>query len=518
MAPKDTTRDKPLAEGIGVEEGTIEYTDDGTTSVWGAMKTWPYASLWALASTTPMTLVAYSPSWISMLFALPAFTSRVGYAYDGVYVVPARWQSGISAAAMIGQFIGAFLIPVFMDKYGRKLSFLGALACSAAAIFAQFFANNLTTTLVGGLLSGITFGFYSILAITYALEVAPYQLQNFFSATYSTGFVLGPFLAAAISSGVADVQSEWSYRIGYAIQWIWPAVLFPLFLFSPESPTWLIREGRVEEAANALHRLAVIGHDIRPTLILIEQTDRHEREIEKSSSYTEITQGINRRRTLIATVVYTSVVVTGSVLATMLSYFMTIARVDATSSFNMTMGCSGAALLGSFVGIWLVTRVGHRNMYISSLAASTVLFLAVGGLQCAPDYYSRSEIVWAQAGVMTVFMFIWGSGICPFATAIMSGVSSMRLRSRTIAVASAAQFATVILVQIVQTYLLNPDEAALQGYIGFIQGGFNLLLTVWVYLYTPDLSRTPAELDMLFERRVSARHFASYGCSLPGPA
>lgn len=50
-----------------------------------------------------------------------------------------------------------------------------------------------------------------------------------------------------------------AYRIPFGIQWMWPPILILGVYFAPESPWWLIRKGRVEEAKLSSLRLTTIN-------------------------------------------------------------------------------------------------------------------------------------------------------------------------------------------------------------------------------------------------------------------
>lgn len=71
-----------------------------------------------------------------------------------------------------------------------------------------------------------------------------------------------------------------------AIQWVWPAFLFPILLFAPESPWHLVRKGRLEEAERSLKRLvrASSGIDTKETLAIIVHTNNLEEELSTGTS------------------------------------------------------------------------------------------------------------------------------------------------------------------------------------------------------------------------------------------
>lgn len=57
--------------------------------------------------------------------------------------------------------------------------------------------------------------------------------------------------------------------------------------------------------------------------------------------------------------------------------------------------------------------------------------------------------------------------------------------------------------------MLNPDAWNWRGKSGFFWGSFCFLCVVWTYFRLPEpKDRTYGELDVLFERKISARHFS----------
>jgi MFS transporter, SP family, general alpha glucoside:H+ symporter len=68
-------------------------------------------------------------------------------------------------------------------------------------------------------------------------------------------FIIGQLISAGVLKGLSGMTSEWGYRIPFAIQWIWPCFLIPAICFAPESPWYLVRQNRLEDAEKSIRRL-----------------------------------------------------------------------------------------------------------------------------------------------------------------------------------------------------------------------------------------------------------------------
>jgi len=99
---------------------------------------------------------------------------------------------------------------------------------------------------------------------------------------------------------------KWGYKIPFAIQWMWPPLLFAGILFAPDSPWYLLRKGRLDKAKESLRRLTENPNeqDLKNTLAMMVHTNEIETEIQLGTSYLDCFRGIDLRRTEIVIMAY----------------------------------------------------------------------------------------------------------------------------------------------------------------------------------------------------------------------
>ena len=85
-------------------------------------------------------------------------------------------------------------------------------------------------------LAGISWGVIQTLAATYAAEVVPSIIRACLLSNVNMCWVIGQLLGTGILRALIHNNSEWSYRIPFALQWAWAIPLLVGICFAPESP------------------------------------------------------------------------------------------------------------------------------------------------------------------------------------------------------------------------------------------------------------------------------------------
>ncbi|KAH9836017.1 general alpha-glucoside permease-like [Teratosphaeria destructans] len=496
---------------VGGEDARAAVESEHNLTFLDALKLYPTAIGWSVFFSLGIIMTAFDPQLLGNLYATPAFQRDFGYLYQGDYIVSAPWQTGLSMGNPIGQVLGAFFASYPMEWFGRKKTFAVCVVLTAAFIFIQFFARSLPVLLVGELLGGLVLGTYATIAPTYASEVCPTALRGILTSYVNLCFVIGQLIANGIIAGTSKLDSHWAYSAPFAAQWFWPLIILVGCPFAPESPWWLVRKGRLEDAEKSLRQLASVNVDVKPTLAMIVETDRLEQELEAGTTYWDCFKPINLRRTEIAIGVYSIQVISGVYLVGYATYFFELAGLPTDKAFDMSVGFLALGFVGTCLSWVLLVRFGRRVIYNVGLFILVVLLLIIGIMDCVPKYAHHTGVIWAQSSLMLVWNFSYDLTVGPVCFVILCEVSATKVRSKTIAVATAVQALLGIVMTVAIPYMINPDQANLRGKVGFFFGGLSAIALLWSYLRVPETSgKTYEELDIMFSRGVKTREFKQY--------
>lgn len=378
-------------------------------------------------------------------------------------------------------------------------------------IFITFFAPSIEVLFVGELLCGIPWGAFQTVTAAYAAEVSPVALRPYLTSYINLCWVMGQMIGSGVGRALVSRTDEWAYRIPFALQWIWPIPLLIGISLAPESPWWLVRKSRLEDAETSVKRLTSTKHeplfDAQKAIAMMVHTNELEKSVAEGTSYLDCFRGVDLRRTEICCMVWMIQSLCGGGLMSYATYFYEQAGLSVTDSFDMTMAQYGLGAIGVVVAWALMPWFGRRTLYISGLAVMCVLLLVIGFVSLGDQ---DEATAWAIGSMLLLYTFVYDCTIGPLCYSLVSELSSTRLRQKSVALARNAFIACYIINNVLTPRMLNPTAWDWRGKTGFFWAGSCFLSLVWAYFRLPEpKGRTYAELDMLFEKGVSARKFAS---------
>jgi SP family general alpha glucoside:H+ symporter-like MFS transporter len=295
---------------------------------------------------------------------------------------------------------------------------------------------------------------------------------------------------------------------------MWPVPLLLGVLLAPESPWWLVRKGRTADAKKALLRLTSLNKetdfDADETISMMVHTTALEEKITKGASYLDCFKGTDRRRTEIVCMVWAIQNLSGNSFSGYSTYFLEQAGLEPAKAYDFALGQYGINMGGVF-GAWFLMSwgIGRRTLYLVGLCGLCAMLFILGFLGLVPQSHNK-EASLATGSIMLVWALFYQLSVGTVCYSLVAELSTRRLQIKTVVLGRNLYNVVGIVCSVFTPYMLNPGAWDWGNYTGFFWGGICFCCIIYTYFRVPEpAGRSFAELDLLFERGVSARNFAS---------
>ncbi|KAH7084589.1 maltose permease MAL61 [Paraphoma chrysanthemicola] len=477
--------------------------------LWEAVKDHPMACFWAFVFCFTIVMESFDMFLNGNFVALTAFKERYGVYVEGSgWTIPTKWQSSLFQAGQCGAFIGVFMAGPITNRLGYRWTALLGLVLMNATIFISFFADSLEVLVIGQAFEGIPWGLFIANSPAYASEVVPLVLRAACTATLQMSWSIGGIIVAGVCYGFNKRTDMWAWRGPLALQWIFPLPLMVLIWFAPESPWWLVRRGRNEEALRSIKRLGRRGGtqaNAEDTLAMIERTIKIEVHLGGEPTLLDLLKGTDLRRTAITCLIYMSQNFAGNLIANQATFFFEQAGMSTDWSFKLNLINSCLQFVANGLAWPLSGYFGRRTIFLGGAALNSILLFILGICASIPQ---SSATNYAQACLGVIISFVFAGTLGPISYSIIAETSSVRLRALSTGVGRAAYYVAEIPMIYLASQMLNPTGWNMAGKCGYVWGGTAVVCFVSAYFGLPEFkNRSYRELDILFNRKISARKF-----------
>jgi putative MFS transporter len=338
-----------------------------------------------------VAVTGFAWTFVAMEILLVGFTVPLFTSIWGLSGSLAGW---ITASALAGSLVGSVILGRLADRIGRRRIFVGAILWYASFTALTALAWGPWSLSGFRFLAGMGLGGLLVVDPSMLSEYLPPQNRGRFLVLLDFFWPVGLLLATGLSWLFLDqIGGDWAWR------YLFLAASFPAFLafFArlslPESPYWLARSGRSEEAADVLEEIT--GREVEATELEVEPEPR--------SSVRELVSEKLRNTSAMIALVWIALNISYYGLFLWLPFVL---QDEKSFSINVYLLLTFSALSqfpGYAASIWLVERIGRKP--------TLTIFLALGGVSALTFALADSQSVFVASLFFVGFFNLgaWGA-------------------------------------------------------------------------------------------------------------
>ncbi|KAK3082741.1 hypothetical protein FSP39_003942 [Pinctada imbricata] len=177
---------------------------------------------------------------------------QIKYQYD----LSTIWHEAIVSVTLGAAAMASACSGVLTDRFGRRpvIILSSALFTVGSVVLAITRGDGKLMLLSGRLISGLGIGCSTMVVPLYMAEVSPAAIRGTLLTLYAL-FVTSGILISSVVAGLfsSDEDNGWRYMFG--IGGVPSLLQFIAFFFLPETPSWLVSHGKLEEAKTTLNKI-----------------------------------------------------------------------------------------------------------------------------------------------------------------------------------------------------------------------------------------------------------------------
>ncbi len=401
----------------------------------------------------------------------------------------------IMSMALWGTVLGALFGGIPTEKYGRKTVLLWVGILFAVSAFGSAFAGNAYVFSFFRFIGGVGIGVSSVVAPIYISEISTPATRGRLGALYQFNIVFGiliAFLSNYFLQGVGGTD-DWRWMLGVLAV---PALLYTILVFGvSESPRWLItKRNDLAKAKQIMLQIGVV--DVEAETASIIESNQHDTKPGNTGGFFS---GKHKK------IIY---------LAFMIAFFNQLSGINfilyyapeilekaglaAKDSLFNSIAIGGINLLFTFVGLFLIDRLGRRTLliigslgYILSLSLVAWAFYSHAG----PMFLMSFLLLFIAAHAVGQGAVIW---------VFISEIFPNKIRSAGQSFGASIHWVFAALITLVTPVFLDSDNGIFKDNpwpIFAFFAGMMFLQLIWVLVSVPETKGVSLEA---LEKKLSA--------------
>jgi sugar porter (SP) family MFS transporter len=338
----------------------------------------------------------------------------------------------MTAAVPLGALVAASVAGPITDRFGRRSVLMAAAALFTVGALAVASVDTTTMLVVGRLMLGVAIGMAAVAAPLYIAECAPLESRGAMVSTYQLAITVGILSSYLAGIAVEDTAATGVWRIMFVLGVVPGGLFLAGLALLPESPRWLVRKQRPDDARARLVRLRGPAADVDGELAEMVH-----------SVAAELDQPVGYRALLAPTVKPALIVGVGLFFLQQLSGINAVIyyapEIFAHAGFGSTntqmlatIGVGVVNVATTVLAMFLIDRVGRRPLLVVGFlgAAVTMLVIAFGVV------FPEAVHSWLIIAMLLLYIASFAVAIGPLPHLLMSEIFPLRVRGPGMSMAS----------------------------------------------------------------------------------
>lgn len=382
------------------------------------------------------------------------------------------------ASVLLGCAIGALIAGPVADRFGRKPVMIVTAIVFAISAWGSGDAQSATAFILYRVFGGLGIGAASVLAPAYIAEVAPAALRGRLATLQQLAIVLGLFAAFVSNYLIASAAGSAENPFWLGIEaWRWmfwvelvPSVLFLLgVLLIPESPRYLVAQGKLEQARAVFRRISPGTEDQQMADVGKSLQGDH-----KPSVADLFVNGSRKLHPIIWVGIALSVFQQFVGINVVFYYGAELwqaAGFDESQSLFINVLAGTTNIVSTFIAIALIDKIGRKPLLLVgsvgmfvSLGVLTLIF-GTAGFDAAGKLALTETMGTVALVTANLFVVFFGLSWGPVVWVLLGEIFNNRIRGAALAVAASAQWIANFAISMTFPILLG--SVGLAGAYGF---------------------------------------------------
>lgn len=454
----------------------------------------------AFVASVSFMLFGYDQGVMSSLLTLPSFLERFPEINATADKSKSTLQGLVVAIYEIGCMSGALFAMMYGDNFGRrKMIWAGAAIMTVGAVL-QCSAFGLPHLIVGRIVTGIGNGFLTATIPMWLSECAKPERRGALNMISAALNIFGVALSYWVDFGFYFVKGSASWRFPIAFQIVFALFMMSVIFLMPESPRWLVKQQRIEEAKEVFAVFEEV--DANDAMVLAKVKEIQDVSMKEENGFslkTLISFGPNKHfhRTMLAAFCQIMQQICGINLITYYAgtIYEDYLNMDPIPA-RILAACNGteyffAACLSYFV----IEKIGRRNLMMFCAAGQAGTMAILCGSAWGANQGNTSAAISAA-----VFLFVFNSffavGWLGVTWLYPAEIAPLEIRAAVNGLSTACNWAFTFLIVMITPICF----AHIGSYTYAIFACVNFIMVPAVYIFYPETAgRSLEDIDVIFE-------------------